>query len=180
MHLREHLPTVLIAMVVAALTAGAPAIAHDSDMTGTAAQQQHHRRGPDADKLNGIDATDLVKVNEDRLSNARQQVTSSVTSAAVLDGWLHAGDVATSRWTRAVDFSIIGANACSTQTFVGFVPTQVGDVVIMASPSNLPLNLFTPTMTVQNANYVVIKLCNLAGAAIDPPNATFDMTILRP
>lgn len=103
----------------------------------------------------------------------------SVGSAQVVDGSLRAADAMTTFGSlNGFDFGSIAPDSC---TGLGLTNPQadVGDVVFFALPDNLNSRLEMPIQTVSTADTVALTLCNIGGAAIDPPSTTYPYFILR-
>ena len=76
-----------------------------------------------------------------------------------------------------LNFPSITTGTCATDQTISVSGANPGDSVAPGWPS-LPTGVFG-AMFVSGTNTVAIRLCNLSGAAADPPSATYKATIVR-
>jgi len=79
--------------------------------------------------------------------------------------------------TASLDFPSIAPGACAADQTMTVAGANPGDAVAPGWPS-LPAGVFG-IMMVTSTNTVTVRICNLSGAAVDPPAATYRATVVR-
>lgn len=105
----------------------------------------------------------------------------AVGSSEVANSSLQALDTATALWAGSLDLPIVQAGSCAVQqlspaVFTG-APTA-GDLVVPFAPETLdPRLLVTPTYIPFGTNWPALRLCNISGGAVDPPNLSWRIAV---
>lgn len=79
--------------------------------------------------------------------------------------------------TATLNFPSIPAGTCAADLTMTVTGANGGDAVAPGWPA-LPAGVFG-VMMVTATNTVTVRLCNLAGSAVDPPSATYRATVVR-
>lgn len=89
------------------------------------------------------------------------------------------GSVGGESGAQTLNFPSIATNACTSAGFFPAGPMGLSDTVVVSARS-LESNLFASgEIEVSGGTpYIVIKVCNASGAAIDPPLRTFNYRVL--
>jgi hypothetical protein len=74
-------------------------------------------------------------------------------------------------------FTNISTSTCAADQTLAVAGANLGDAVAPGWPA-LPTGVFG-AMFVSAANVVTVRLCNLSGLGVTPPNATYRATIVR-
>jgi hypothetical protein len=79
--------------------------------------------------------------------------------------------------TATLNFAAIANGACAADLTMTVSGANPGDAVAPGWPA-LPAGVFG-MMLVSSANTVTVRLCNMSGASVTPPSATYRATIVR-
>jgi hypothetical protein len=126
------------------------------------------------------DAVGAAEIATDAVG-AAEIAAGAVGTSEVADGSLRIVDLAAVTGSVTIDPPNITSQDCSlAQSAAGSVPgIQVGDQVILNSPSTLDSKL-SPSATIQTAaDRLTIRLCNVKGGDVDDTARTFNYIILR-
>jgi hypothetical protein len=77
-----------------------------------------------------------------------------------------------------LNYASISNGSCAADQNLTLTGANPGDAVAPGWPSALPPGVLG-SMFVNSTNTVTVRLCNLSGATVQPPSATYRATIVR-
>lgn len=149
------------------LTVGDPA---GGDLTGT-----YPNPSIAANAVAGADVADDSLTGND----VAEASLGKVPNAESLDGFDSSAFARSARASVVLDLPSIPAHACINRLMT--IPQLLNsDGVVVNPPGNFPLGLvLTPTWDVNTDTLQELRVCNLTGAALDPPNGGYLFTLFR-
>jgi hypothetical protein len=105
----------------------------------------------------------------------------AVNGSKVADRSLNADDVTQASGQATFDFGNLPAGSCEYELVASGLPDLTG-YLLFASPGNAggwPGNVIVDPYLSNAAGFLRLRVCNVSGAAIDPPSTTFNWAVMK-